>query len=190
MDSTTSCFKTGDNKYANCPARMADGRHFTDYRPSCHINDLVRADNGISNSFQYRRFLQENADALMNRNRQIACERNCCGPCPTSGKESFNDTTMLPERYMFVTDGRMAKMVLNDPNGIGTGRQYWTFDHSPSDCKNLPSAWPLESKLNNCVAPLDAFAYIGETSALPTPQRPAQISGGELLSGGDKALFA
>jgi hypothetical protein len=185
----SSCFKTGDNKYADCPARMADGRHFTDYRPSCHINDLIRADNSISNSFQYRRFLQENADSLMNRNRQIACERNCCGPCPASGAERFNDCTMLPEQFMFVTDGRMGKMVMNNPNGVGVGRKYWTFQNSPDECKNLPSAWPTNMKQNNCVAPMDAFAYLGAANPIPSPLRQAQVAGGELLSGSDKRVF-
>ena len=61
----TSCFKTSNNKYSQCPARMADGRHFTDYRPTDFINDLIRADNNISNSLNYRVFLQQNANELM-----------------------------------------------------------------------------------------------------------------------------
>ena len=54
---------------------MGDGRHFTDYRPNCHVNDLVKTDNNISNSFQYRQFLQQNGDALMDKHREIACEQ-------------------------------------------------------------------------------------------------------------------
>ena len=114
----SSCFKTSDNKHLQCPPRMSDGRHFSDYRSSDYINDLIRADNNISNSLHYRVFLQNNADALMDRQRQIACQLNCCGPCPItqSSKEPFG--TMLPEQYMFVTDGRTTKYVLNDVNGI------------------------------------------------------------------------
>ena len=29
------CYKTSNNKYSDCPPRMADGRHFTDFRPNC-----------------------------------------------------------------------------------------------------------------------------------------------------------
>ncbi len=29
-----ACYKTGDNRYNDCPPRMADGRHFTDFRPN------------------------------------------------------------------------------------------------------------------------------------------------------------
>ena len=177
----SSCYKSSDNKYVQCPPRMADGRHFTDYRSSYYINDLIRADNNISNSLQYRLFLQQNGNALMDRQRQISCELNCCSPCPTSGKESFNDTTMLPEQYMFVTDGRMAKMVLNDPRGVGTGRKYYTFDHNTKDCADLPSAWPSSQKTNKCSSPLDDFNFMSELDEKNTcAQRNALPGGGNL----------
>ena len=56
----SSCIKTSDNKHFGCPPRMSDSRFFTSYAPECHVNDLIRADNNISNSFQYRQFLQQN----------------------------------------------------------------------------------------------------------------------------------
>ena len=86
-----ACTKTSDNKHFYCPPRMADGRHFTDYRPSCHVNDLLRNDNNISNSFQYRSFMTHNAETIMDKHRQIACSKNCCTPCASSplGVEGF-----------------------------------------------------------------------------------------------------
>ena len=42
-----SCHKTSDNKHFDCPPRMDDGRHFTDYRSNCHINNLVRSNNAM-----------------------------------------------------------------------------------------------------------------------------------------------
>ena len=73
----SSCYKASNNKYSKCPPRMDDGRHFTDYRPSCHINNLVRANNGILNSHQYRMFLQQNSDKLMNLTELMT--KNSCG---------------------------------------------------------------------------------------------------------------
>ena len=33
---------SNNNKnYASCPPRMDDGRHFTDYRPNCFVNNLI-----------------------------------------------------------------------------------------------------------------------------------------------------
>uniref|UniRef100_A0A6C0HLL3 Uncharacterized protein n=1 Tax=viral metagenome TaxID=1070528 RepID=A0A6C0HLL3_9ZZZZ len=176
-----SCFKTSDNKHLQCPPRMADGRHFTDYRSSYYINDLIRADNNISNSLQYRTFLQQNGNALMDRQRQIACNLNCCGPCPIGNKESFQDSTMLPEQYMFVTDGTRAKMVLNNPNGLGVGRQHYTYPQEQEACSQLPSAWPTNQKTNNCQAPLDRLNYLGDDHSQIQGLRQAIPGGGAML---------
>jgi hypothetical protein len=178
-----TCFKTSDNKHIQCPPRMADGRHFTDYRPSNFINDLIRADNNISNSITYRMFLQQNANSLMDKQRQIACVLNCCGPCPIneSSKEPFG--TMLPEQYMFVTDGRTTKYVLNDINGIGTGRQHYTFGSPDGSCSNLPSGWPTSPQQpNQCASPLDNFNYLGDVNPTPIGLRQSIPGGGVLLN--------
>ena len=45
------CDKTSNNKFFNCPPRMSDGRHFTDYRPSIYVNDLVRYSNNVMSNF-------------------------------------------------------------------------------------------------------------------------------------------
>ena len=180
----SSCFKTSDNKHLQCPARMSDGRAFTDYRPSNFINDLIRADNNISNSLHYRVFLQQNANSLMDRQRQIACQLNCCGPCPITqtSKEPFG--TMLPEQYMFVSDGRTTKYVLNDINGIGTGRIYNTYAQPDEECKNLPSAWPAAQPANQCAAPLDNLNYLGDAFPPPIGIRQAIPGGGVMLNAG------
>ena len=86
------CYKTSNNKFFGCPARMADGRNFTDYRPDCYVNNLIRQNNSTYNSFQYRMFLTHNAEKLMNLNRTYACEKNCCGPC----QSPYDVGTMMP----------------------------------------------------------------------------------------------
>ena len=60
---SSACYKTSDNKFFDCPPRMADGRHFTDYRPECYVNDLIRADNNVNNNF-YSAF----SSSLLNKN--------------------------------------------------------------------------------------------------------------------------
>ena len=62
-----SCHKISNNKYFDCPALMSDGRQFTDYRPSCDMNNMYRVKNGIPNSFQYRIFVTNNAEKIMGR---------------------------------------------------------------------------------------------------------------------------
>jgi len=62
----------------DCPALMSDGRHVTDYRPSCYVHDLILKQNGIRNSHQMRHFLQNNADALMKVNTDYARTKTSC----------------------------------------------------------------------------------------------------------------
>ena len=182
----STCYKTSDNKHFGCPPRMSDSRAFTDFRPNCHVNDLVKADNNISNSFQFRQFLQQNGSELMDRNRNLACEKNCCLPCSET-QEGF-ESTMLPEKYAFVTDGSIAKMVLKDPNGLGTGRQYYTSVQD-QDCTNMPNA-SQGSQQNNCVSGLDRFHYIGlhDRADLST-QRVSVPGGGMVSEAGDPNAF-
>lgn len=75
------CYKTSNNKYPDCPAIMDDGRAFTDYRPSCYTNDLIRTMNGLHSSFAYRQFLQHNAVQLMDTIRLYNIKKNGCRPC-------------------------------------------------------------------------------------------------------------
>ena len=51
-----------NNVNHNCPPLMSDGRHATDYRPSCYVHTLISQQNGLQNSYQQRLFMQRNAD--------------------------------------------------------------------------------------------------------------------------------
>merc|ERR1711907_492263 len=119
MDSCNSkdlCYKTSNNKHFNCPPRMDDGRHFTDYRGNCFVNNVIRNNNDIMNSFQYRSFLTNNADELMNLNREYACQKNCCGPC----QQPYDIGTMMPSETNVNCGspqcGQMSTMKVNPEN--------------------------------------------------------------------------
>lgn len=176
------CYKTSDNKHFGCPPRMADGRHFTDYRPNCYVNNLIKADNGTQNSFQYRQFLTHNAAQLMDINRHHACQKNCCTQC----EDPFHQGTMLPEMNKFVCDKSTCKLIGNDPNGLGTGRVYQPVQ----ECANLPSAWPVDGKNNVCITPKDAANYYPlDESVYKTSQRVAVPGGGVQVQGGDHRMI-
>lgn len=112
--------KTNNNQYDSCPPRMDDARHFTDYRPNCHLNNLIVTSYSIQNSHDYRSFLTHNAKELMKMNRNYACEKNCCGPCV----EPYNQGTMLPENTIVKCNNQSCSSTLFDPKGLGQGRQY------------------------------------------------------------------
>jgi hypothetical protein len=172
-----SCYKTSDNKHFGCPPRMADGRHFTDYRPHCYVDNLIIAENGINNSFNYRNFLQQNATQLMNINRKYSCMKNCCGPClPGNG-------TMLPEANKFICDKKSCRLVTNDSNGLGTGRVY-----SPEDASCASMGVCGNPVPNACMTPQDAFNYFPPQAA----QQMGRITvpgGGLVGEGGDPTHY-
>lgn len=76
-----SCTKASNNKYTDCPPRMDDGRHFTDYRPRCVVNSELQKESKAVSSHAYRMYLIDNASNLMQKCRQRAYHNNRCGPC-------------------------------------------------------------------------------------------------------------
>lgn len=62
---------------------MSDGRTFTDYNPSCSLNKMIQEKFKLSNSHQYRAFLQQNAEELMKEFSKQDMEKPCllCPVC-------------------------------------------------------------------------------------------------------------
>ena len=177
-----SCYKTSNNKYFDCPPRMSDGRHFTDYRPDCYSENLIRSKNNINNSFQYRMFLTHNADDLMQVNRAYACQKNCCGPC----QKPYDIGTMLPEQTVVNCNNNSCTTIVNDENGLGQGRVY---SNEPLHCQNWPESLPVNQPSNCCTPPKDNFKYYPSSSDTRPMTRLTVPSGGIALSGGDSRLY-
>lgn len=62
---------------------MSDGRAFTDYHPSCTLNQLLQDKYKLSNSHEYRYFLQKNADKIRLDLAQCDPQQECtiCPVC-------------------------------------------------------------------------------------------------------------
>lgn len=170
----SECYKTANNKYSDCPPRMSDGRHFTDYRPNNQLDLLIASDNKTQGSFQYRQFLQQNGNALMKANREVAVRNNGCSNCSTSprGVEGFDNGTMLPEQYIQTCNGNSCEMRLNDPNGVGVGRNFYTTMAQV----NLAQGVPFTA--NDCMGQQAHYASYGDASM--TQMRNASPLGGRL----------
>ena len=97
-----------NNKYFNCPPRMADGRHFTDYRPNCDLNQFSNITN------EYRNNLINNAESIMENNKKLSLYKNGDG-C----MEPYNLGTMLPEQTNVVCDAEKCQLMMNNTNGLG-----------------------------------------------------------------------
>lgn len=68
-----------DNYYKECPAKMEDGRFFTDYRTSNTREQYVKTINGIVRDDEYRMFLQQNGEKIMDGEWDYM-RRNTCRP--------------------------------------------------------------------------------------------------------------
>ena len=104
------CDRTSNNKYFNCPPRMADGRQFTDYRPNSYVNDLVRYSNNVMSSYNYRLFLTNNAEKLMQINNEYIYEKSKCVPCNAT-PIGFNTQCSVNKDY--------STCYVDDCNGLG-----------------------------------------------------------------------
>lgn len=158
MDSCNSndnCYKTSNNKHFNCPPRMDDGRHFTDFRGNCYVNNIIRNNNNIFNSFQYRTFLTNNANKLMELNRGYACQKNCCGPC----QQPYETGTMLPTETNITCGsdkcGSTSTMSINKDNRTHSNRKL--------HCSQWPNDIPHNMPKNCCTPPKNNFDYYPDT---------------------------
>lgn len=139
-----SCYKTSDNRYFNCAPIMQDGRQFTDYRPNCHINNSIVVDNGIQNTYQYRLFLQRNANKLMGLNKNYNKRMADCNVC---------ENTMLDEQTKMSCNSNGCKKTINNINGLGQGRDYGSIDRVYR--REVPTINPP----NNCRPNDELFNY-------------------------------
>lgn len=178
------CSSASDNKYFKCPPRMDDGRHFTDYRPSCDLDNYIRVNNGIMNSNDYRMFLTRNANKLMELNRKYACDKNCCGPC----KVPYNQGTMLSEQTVQTCNFQSCNTDFVDQYGLGQGRKY---DNISGNCKTWPAV-PIQNNVNCCADTTSQFNYYNhiDSKAQGLGQRRLTVpSGGMSLKGGDPQAY-
>ena len=118
-----------NNRYQDCPARMSDGRQFTDYRPGCEQQGYLE---GHNSSYEYRQYLIHNAEKLMNQNRTNAMS---AGGCLKGCKQPYHDGTMLPEKYVQTCTGQSCSVSLNNPSGVGIGRKY---NNNYDSCQYIP----------------------------------------------------
>lgn len=178
------CYKTSNNKYFNAPPRMADGRHFTDYRPSFELNNKIGNDNELKESYAYRQFLIDNAEKLIDVNRKHAFMINGNTEC----MKPFETGTMLPEKQKMVCNMKTCEVVDNYENGIGMGRVYNT--DSNGSCLAPLTEPEMKTSGNLCAPNSDLANYypVGEESS-ENAVRVAVPSGGEVLSGGDNTAY-
>jgi hypothetical protein len=119
-----ACFTTvNPNQSASgSPARMMDGRLFTDYRPRCFQYPVKAAQAWGDN--EYRQRMIHGADELMEAARQMNNRKLTPATCVD---------TMVPEMYKRVCTWKGCKVVPGNATGIGVGRIYVPSIESAAD---------------------------------------------------------
>lgn len=190
LESCKSCTRPSESQYFNCPPRMDDGRHFTDYRPRCVGNDVIETAGRPMNSYEYRQYLIHNAEAIMSKSREVTYTRNACGPCV----EPFEVGTMLPEQSVVQCDTSICSVKQGDPQGLGQGRNYYDnpdpstqefIKRRKADNEKLASA-----KSECCASAWEDAQYYPLDGVIPSdPGRAAVPGGGAPFSANTRTMF-
>ena len=105
--------KVTDNVELDFPARMSDGRIFTDYQQNCLLNNGLAQGKG---SWEYRNYLTTNGEDIRKQFIQKQESLTACTKC--------SDNTVLPVKTILNCTPTGCNYKMNDPNGLGQGRQY------------------------------------------------------------------
>ena len=103
--------KTSDNVNLDFPARMADGRMFTDYRPNCVMNSAMSPGK---NSFELRYHLTHTGMQLEQENMKQLEERAKCTSCTAQ--------TVLPVQTVQNCIAGMCTIDMKNAQGLGIDR--------------------------------------------------------------------
>ena len=87
-----------NNFYNDSPAIMADGRTYSNWQPCAVINENIRKRENINTNWDYRNYLQSNANSIMSLDRRKACEQTGC--TPIDNKLSLTPPTDLHQIYL------------------------------------------------------------------------------------------
>lgn len=123
----SNCNKATNNKYFNCPPRMADGRMFTSYAANTDVNGKLKNKHAPKGSNEYRHYLTKNAMVLINSERLANNETNGC-------MNESRTSTMLAEQSQRTCDKQSCSIKMVNSDGLGTGRGYYSSPET-SDCK-------------------------------------------------------
>ena len=105
--------KVTDNVELDFPARMSDGRQFTDYSQNCLLNNNLSQGRG---SWEYRHYLTQNAVQIQQQMIQKVESATACTKC--------SDNTVLAVKNIQHCTPTGCTYQLNDENGVGLGRKY------------------------------------------------------------------
>ena len=98
-----------NNFHHDFPALMSDGRSFSNWQPTAVLNDQIRTREKIKTNWDYRQYLQKNADSIIAFDQSTACQQTGCpyayvqtqNSYPSDLKEGFETTSGKKTKYSF-----------------------------------------------------------------------------------------
>lgn len=81
-----NCYSASNNYDFNSPAKMADGRLWSQWQPDAVINERIQRQENIHTNWGYRQYLQKNGLEIMKYNNQEACYALGLDPHFNTGK--------------------------------------------------------------------------------------------------------
>ncbi len=74
------CNSGSHNVYHDFPPLMSDGRNFTHFTSGATLSEQIKHKQGITTNAEYRTYLTQHADSIIQQNQKNACDQ-CCN-CP------------------------------------------------------------------------------------------------------------
>lgn len=114
--SWATCYSGSNNIHFDLPPIMTDGRNYASWQPGAVVNKKIREQANIKTNWQYRKYLTDNADAIIKYNQTEAC----------------NQTSMCNANY--VNNGNQPNTPYLYSSCTSTAKPY---GYQNSDLKNL-----------------------------------------------------
>jgi hypothetical protein len=68
-----NCYSASNNYNFNSPAKMADGRLWSQWQPDAVVNERIQKNEGIQTNWGYRQYLQNHGLQIMKYNNEESC---------------------------------------------------------------------------------------------------------------------
>jgi hypothetical protein len=75
-----TCYSGSNNIHFGFPPLMTDGRNYASWQPEAVINKTLQENSGMKTNWEYRTYLVDNAQSIMQYNQLESCDQ-CCA-CP------------------------------------------------------------------------------------------------------------
>lgn len=98
------CKSGSNNIHFDFPPIMADGRTYTSWQPGSKMSNDIKDNAGIKTNWQYRQYMQNNADSIIRYNQLASCDE-CCS-CPARYGNETQQSSTTPFLYKSCIDTR------------------------------------------------------------------------------------